>query len=107
MKPVILISYIMITNNYVQHDINMQILPVFLFFFCFFFADSNSSVHTPYIIHVDKYCTSIYLLSKHCLIKFLVLYSINSTIGVILNAFNKSDILARNDILKIYLNIFL
>ena len=74
MKPVILISYIMITNNYVQHDINMHILPVYLFFFLFF-ADSNSSVHKPYIIHIDKNCNSIYLLSKHYLIKFcFILY---------------------------------
>ena len=100
MKPVVLISYIMITNNYVQHDVNIHILPVF-------FADSNSSVHKPYIIHIDKSCNSLYLLSKHCLIKFLVLFSTNSTIGVILNAFNKFDILARNDILKIYLYVFL
>ena len=97
MKPVILISYIMITNNYIQHDVNMHIIPVF------FFADSNSSVHKPHIIHIDKNCNSIYLLSKHCLIKFLVLFSINPTIELISNAFNKSDILARNDILKIYL----
>ena len=100
MKPVILISHIMITNNYKQHDVNMHILPVF-------FADSNSSVHKPSIIHIDKNFNSIYLLSKHCLIKFRVLFSINSTIGVILNAFNKSDILARKDILKIYLYYFL
>ena len=74
----------------------MHILPRFFSFF----TDSNSSVHKPYIIHIDKYCNSIYLLSKHCLIKFLVLFCINSTIGVILNAFNKSDILARNVIVK-------
>ena len=80
----------------------MHILPVFLFFF----ADSNSSVHKPYVIHIDKNCNSIYLLFKHCLIKFLVLFSINSTIGVILNVFNKSDILARDEILKICLYIF-
>ena len=76
-------------------------------FFVFFFADSNSSVHKPYIIHIEKNCNSVYLLSKHCLIKFLVLYFINSTIEVILNAFNKSDILARNDILKTCLYVFL
>ena len=29
MKPVILISYIMIIKNYVQHDVNMHLLPVF------------------------------------------------------------------------------
>ena len=91
----------MITNNYEQHDVSMHILPVF------FFADSNSSVYKPYITHIDKNCNSIYLLSKHYLIKFLVLLFINSTIGVILNAFNKSYILARNDILKVQLYIFL
>ena len=100
MTSVILIFYIMITNNYVQHDVNMHILGVF-------FADSNSSVHKPCIMHIDKNCNSIYLLSKYYLIKFLVLFSINYTIGLILNAFNMSDILARNDILKIYLYIFL
>ena len=88
-KPVILVSYIMITNNYVQHDVKMHLLPVF-------FPDTNSCVHKPYIIHIDTNCNSIYLLPKHGLLKFLVLFSINSTIGVILNAFNKSDILARN-----------
>ena len=29
MKPVILISYIMIASNYVQHEVNMHIFPFF------------------------------------------------------------------------------
>ena len=55
MKPIKLISLIIITNNYIQHDVNMHILSVF-------FADSNSNAHKPYILHIDKKCNSIYLL---------------------------------------------
>ena len=70
MKPVILISYIKITNNYIQHDVNMHILPVFS-------ADSKSSVHKPYIIHSDKNCNSSQVFIKHTLhivIKIVILY---------------------------------
>ena len=73
----------------------------------FFFSTQIKGLINHTFTHIDKNCNSMYLLSKLCLIKVLVLLSINSTIGVMLNSFNKCDILACNNILKIYLYIFL